>query len=223
MPAPGTGWARQLPEGFEEFRKNGSRRCWGRSKRSAGKQCPNPAMNGQNVCRSHGGNAPQALRAAERRVTEEKARTLVATYGLKIETTPTEALLDEVQWTAGHVHWLRERVQEIEAGAEPGSENALIWGITKKKSGGDDHGVTEEAVPNVFLKLYQQERTHLAKICSDAIRAGIEERRVQLAEREGALVAQVIRAILAELQLTPEQLALVPDIVPRHLRALASA
>jgi|GEM_PF-866713 len=234
----GRGWDRELPEGFEEFRADGKRRCWAKAKNS-GRQCPHLAMKGQRVCHMHGGRAKQNMAKAAERITEERAAELVATYGRKIETTATEALLDEVQWTAGHVAWLRERVQEIEAAAgadvdpdwdereeETGTRSArpssLVWGITKRKTGGDDHGVTEESAPNIWLKLYQQERTHLVKVCAEAIKAGIEERRIKLAEQQGALVAQAIRAILGDLNLTPEQEARVPDIVPRHLRALAS-
>lgn len=214
---------RQEREGFEEFTEQSGtrqRRCQATAKRT-GNQCGGLAMRGQQVCRKHGGNAPQNRAAAKERIVEQKARSLVETYGRKIETTATEALLDEVKYTAGHVAWLRERVREIDADAEAGAGNALVWGITRKKSGGDDHGVTEEAAPNIFLKLYQQERTHLVKVCSEAIRAGIEERRIKLAEQEGALVAQAIRAILGELDLTAEQQARVPEVVPRHLRALS--
>lgn len=211
-----------VPEGWEENCPDGKRRCQKRKKNSGGQQCGGYAMRGQDVCQMHGGRAKQNLEAGARRVAEDKARTLVETYGRRIETTATEALLDEVQWTAGHVAWLRERVQEIEAGAEPGSENALVWGKTKEKSGGQDWGQTEEAAPNIWLKLYQQERTHLVKVCSEAIRAGIEERRIKLAEHQGELVAQAIRAILDDLNLTAEQQQRVPDVVPRHLRALSA-
>jgi hypothetical protein len=156
-------------------------------------------------------------------IAESRARDLVETYGRKVETTATEALLDEVQWTAGHVAWLRDRVREIEnLETDPGSgEHPLVWGKTRRKTGGEDWGETEEAAPSIWLKLYQQERTHLVKVCSEAIRAGIEERRVRLAEQQGALVAQVIRAILTDLDLSAEQQARIPEIVPRHLRALA--
>ncbi|MEV7034625.1 HGGxSTG domain-containing protein [Streptomyces sp. NPDC093272] len=218
--------ARELPEGFEEFRPDGKPRCWGRSKSRSGAQCPNPSMKGQHVCRYHGGLAPQALKAAEGRIMEAKVRQLVTTYGLKIETTPTQALLDEVQWTAGHVAWLRERVQEIESAAVAqgtDGEHPLVWGVTRQKTGGEDAGTTEEAAPSVWLKLYQAERAHLVKVCSEALRAGIEERRVKLAESQGALVAHAIRAILADLGLSDEQQARVTEVVPRHLRALASA
>lgn len=220
-----SGHDRQLPEGFEEFRSDGRRRCWGRNKKTKD-QCGSIAMSGQNVCMFHGGKAPQAIKKAEQRVTEEKARRIVATYGRRIDTTATEALLDEVQWTAGHVAWLRERVQEIESDAVVATadrEHPLVWGVTREKTGGEDRGTTEEAVPNVWLKLYQQERNHLVKVCAEAIKAGIEERRIRLAESQGALVAQAIRAILTDLNLTTEQQLRVSEVVPRHLRALASA
>lgn len=189
----------------------------------AGQRCTQRRMRFQNVCQAHGGKAPQNTAAARRRYAEENARRAVQTYGLKIETTATEALLDEVQWTAGHVAWLRERVQAIETETlESGQQSELVWGTTRRKTGGEDWGETEEAAPNVWLKLYQQERKHLVDVCQAAIKAGIEERRVRLAEQQGALVAQAIRAILNDLGLTPEQQALVPNVVPRHLRALAS-
>ena len=187
-----------------------------------GQRCTGWAMQGQNVCGFHGGQNPTAKAAAARRIAEERAKVLVETYGRKVNTTATEALLEEVQWTAGHVAWLRERVQEIEANAGD-TENALVWGTVRRKTGGEDWGETEEATPNIFLKLYQQERSHLVKVCGEAIRAGIEERRVRLAEQQGELVASAIRKILDDLGLTPEQQAMVPSIVPRHLRALSAS
>jgi hypothetical protein len=208
---------------FEEFTPDGKRRCQRRSKNSDGGQCGALAMRGQEVCRFHGGASPQAKAKAQQRLTEEKARTLVETYGRKVETTATEALLDEVQWTAGHVAWLRERVQEIESSATGGDgQHPLVWGKTREKTGGQDWGQTEEATPNIWLRLYQTERDHLVKVCSAAIKAGIEERRIKLAEQQGELVAHAIRAILADLNLNAEQQARVPEVVPRHLRALAS-
>jgi hypothetical protein len=146
------------------------------------------------------------------------AEQAVKTYGLALDVSPTDALLDEVKWTAGHVAWLREQVQELERAA-------LTWGRTKR----EDHGATEfpgineieQAAPNVWLDLYQRERKHLLDVCKAAIAAGIEERRVRLAESQGALLASVIRAILDDLALTPEQAARVPEVVPRHLRAIA--
>lgn len=175
-------------------------------------------MKGQLVCESHGGRAPQTRAAADRRQAEEKAREALETYGRPIDTTPTEALLEEVRWTAGHVAWLRERVRELE-------QQTLTWGVTEKvdKTAGEFPGVdtTHGATPNVWLDLYQRERKHLVDVCKASIAAGIEERRVQLAEQQGNLLAEVIRKILGELDLSPQQQEKVPEVVPRHLRAVA--
>lgn len=195
-----------------------------------GERCNRWARPGMTVCRAHGGASPQAMRKAAERLMTERARRMVATYGLKIETTPEAAILDEVQWTAGHVAWLRERVQETEtapAAFDPDDPDAaaalrdsLIWGVTRRKTGGDDHGVTEEAAPHIWLRLYQQERAHLVKVSAEAIRIGIQDRQVKLAEQQGALVARVLHAILDGLELTAAQKALALKVVPEQLRAL---
>lgn len=184
---------------------------------------PHLAMKGQVICGIHGGKNPRNLEAASKRMAAERAARMVQTYGLKVDTTAADALLDEVQWTAGHVAWLRERVQEIEQhSSDSDGENPLVWGVTRRKEGGEDRGTTEEAGPNVWIKLYQQERTHLIKVCAEAIKAGIEERRVRLAEAQGALVIKAINSILNDLDLSAEQAARISEVVPRHLRALSA-
>lgn len=180
----------------------------------AGERCRNKAIPGGSVCGVHGGSTRHVKRAAEKRVAIQKVRVLVETYGLPVEIAPDQAILDEVHRTAGHVAWLEQQIRAL-------APEALIWGVTRVKEGGDDRGTTEEAATHGMLKLYQQERAHLVKVCAEALRAGIEERRVKLAERDGALVAQAIRAILADLQLTAAQQALVSTVVPARLRALA--
>ncbi|MEV0214282.1 hypothetical protein [Micromonospora sp. NPDC050695] len=192
-------------------------KCNGHAK-STGKQCTAWPIRGGKVCIKHGGKAKQVRAAADRRLAEVKLEAAVQTYGLQLDVSPTDALLDEVKWTAGHVTWLRARVQEMEAAA-------LSWGIRSvvDKEGGEFPGVdtTEAAAPPVLLDLYQRERKHLLDVCKAAIAAGIEERRVRLAESQGALLADVIRRILGDLNLTAEQSALVSEVVPRHLRAVS--
>lgn len=170
---------------------------------------------GVGRCKRHGGSTPTHQTAARREMAEQA----VKTYGLRVDVSPVDALLGEVQWTAGHVAWLRERVQELES-------EALTWGTTETvdKGSGEFTGVdtTEAAKPNVWLVLYQQERKHLVDVCKTAITCGIEERRVKLAEAQGEVVAGVIRSILAELGLTPEQAARAPEVASRHLRLVAN-
>lgn len=208
-----------------------------------GHPCTRPPMHNQRVCPLHGGKTPAALAAAERRGQELVAREAVATYGLPVDVSPTDALLEEVRWTAGHVRWLRDRVQELE-------QSQLVWGTvrTEREAGGDDRitfggpgdddedttglvdvgalpasKVIQAAGPSIWLDLYDRERKHLVGVCTAALKAGVEERRVRLAEQQGELVAGAIRAILADLGLTAEQEARVVEVVPRHLRALAAS
>lgn len=198
----------------------GARPCRGHHSRNhaePGSPCANMAMRGQDVCRAHGGAARQNRAAAAQRIAEADAEKVLRRFGEPVETTPSEALLDAVKWTAGYVAWLRGKVAEV------ATDEDLIWGVTRNKSGGEDRGTTEEAKPNAWLSLLGEWHDRLVKICSEAIRAGIEERRVQLAESQGELIVQVIRGILTDLQLTPVQEAKVAEVVPRHLRSVAAA
>jgi hypothetical protein len=195
-------------------------RCGARKKQGEG-TCTQTAgwgtdHPGVGACKLHGGKTPSHKVAAQ----VHAAEVAVRTYGLRLDVSPTDALLDEVQWTAGHVAWLRGEIQKLET-------EALAWGVTKV----EDHGATEfpgtntteSAAPPVLLDLYQRERRHLVDVCKAAIVAGIEERRVKLAEQQGALLAGVIQRILVDLALSPEQQARVSEVVPRHLRLVAES
>lgn len=184
--------------------------------RESGERCRLRHEPGGTVCAQFHGGAAGHIRAKARvRAREQGARAMVDTYGLPVEVTPEQAILAEVHRTAGHIAWLEQQIRALDP-------EALIWGVTRVKEGGEDRGTTEEAGVHVWLKLYQAERAHLAKVAADAIRVGIEARQVKLAEEHGSLVAQAIRGILADLKLTAAQRALVPTIVPQHLRALAA-
>lgn len=195
------------------------RKCKAKSSRT-GNPCGNFPRKGSRVCGFHGGKAPQVATAAAERVAEEQARKAMETYGEKVDTDPISALLDEVCWTAGHVAWLRDRVREIE-------QEALAWGVTERVTKGatEFEGVdeTEAAVPNIWLTLYQKERAHLVAVCKAAISAGIEERRVRLAERQGDMLVAILEKIFGDLNLTPEQRALLPTVVPARIREMALA
>ena len=212
-----------------------AQRCTAKAK-STGVQCARYAIEGASTCRVHGSGSRKAKAAAARRVEEAKAareaEKAVTTLGLSKDVSPSEALLEEVRWTAGHVDWLRDRVRDLE-------HDELVWGKTKEKSGSLDPDrlpaaeVTESAAPSVWYDLYERERKHLVAVCTAALRAGVEERRVALAESQGALVGQAFGRILDGMydaliaagmasDLRDAWAAATKLIVPRELRALAS-
>jgi hypothetical protein len=59
---------------------------------------------------------------------------------------------------------------------------------------------------------------HYAKV---AIDAGVADRQMANAEHLADVLAQLLRGVLDDLYLTPQQQATAPDIVRRHLERLA--
>lgn len=197
----------------------GGPKCGGKKKQSEG-TCTQPAgwgtpHPGSGRCKLHGGCAPSSVIAGQ----EAAARKAVETYGLPRDISPTDALLEEVRYSAGHVAWLRAKVAELEAAD-------LVWGMTEQvdKGATEFAGVdtTHAATVNMWLELYFRERKHLLDLTKTAIQVGIEERRVKLAEAQGALLNDVIRRILARLSLSAEQSSLLPVVVPEELRRAAA-
>ena len=141
-------------------------------------------MDGGTRCRMHGGASPQARAAAARRLSEREAQKALETYGIPIVTNPEDALLDEVHRTAGHVAWLGAVVAELD-------QDGLAQ--RSMRSGGRE--------PSVWLRIYQVERKHLVSVAAAALKAGVEERRVQVVESQAAQLVAVIRALIGDQRL----------------------
>lgn len=174
-------------------------------------------MHGAAVCVAHGGAAPQVKRAAGRRLAVAE---FAKSFGeIAQDADPSAVVLGEIRWCAGHVAWLRSKVQETEP-------DALIWGLesTVAKGSGEFPGVdiTEAAKASMWVVLYGQERDRLVRMCEIAHRMGIEERMVQLAEKAGAAMSEVIRRVLADAELTPPQYQAVTLRLPDRLRELSA-
>lgn len=114
------------------------------------------------------------------------------------DTDPGEVLLAEIRRTSGHVQWLSENLQQ----SDPETFVRGLW-LAKRQSG----FIKEEEIDTkdlsqagaMWLELYMTERRHLATICRTALAAGIEERRVRLAERQAERVGEAIKGIMFDL------------------------
>jgi hypothetical protein len=155
-------------------------------------------LSNQDVCQRHGGRSGKVA-ADRRRALAEAGKAVtkaVQTLGAPINdqfVDPGLSLLELIRWSATHVEWLRERVATL-------SEDELVWGRTRE----DDQQATEfpgvnttrEAKPHAYLVLYGQWADRHASYCALALRAGIQERQVRLAEQQGTVAGHAIKAIL---------------------------
>ncbi len=170
-----------------------------------GTPCGSRRMLGLTVCWRHGG----ATKASRAKNGEAKQQILIAkaydrvvrTYGQARNVSPAEAILEEVHRTAGIVTYLEQLVGDLNQ-ASLKQYDGEGW---EKQS--------------VWVTMYQNERAHLVKACSEAIRCGVAEKTVALKQQQGALLASVVRGILEDLGVAQDVRA--PEVVRRHM-ALAS-
>lgn len=164
---------------------------------------------GWGACKLHGGSTPNGGKSAQTKM----AAAASATYGLPIEISPTLALMQEVWRTQGHVAWLAEVVKTI-------NQDGLVWGLAEDVVGGKNHGKTFKAAPNIWLNLYREERKHLAAVTRDAIKAGIEQSRLELEQQRAAAISTAFFGTLDALGLTEEQRAKALELFPQALEAI---
>ena len=148
-----------------------------------------------------------------------------------VDISPAQGMLDSICWVAGYVQFLRQQVERVTNDAADADD--VIWGKTKDKTGGDDAGTTYEAKPSAWTAELGVWQDRLTKLCTEAIRIGIEERKVRLAEKQGELVADVITRITSGILDSLTAAGLSVDLAkvfrealavegPRHLRLLTS-
>lgn len=163
-----------------------------------GSPCGTWPSDGLLVCRKHGAGTRQAKQKSAKYKQEVKAQRMAARFADAVEVNPVEALLGLIYHSAGHVKFYLEQVNSL-VGED---SEKLVWGDTKlmDKTGGEDWGTTsvEEAGINMWLKLYNDERDRLASYIEKAVKLGIDERRVRLAEDQGKAIGDVLKLILRD-------------------------
>lgn len=104
--------------------------------------------------------------------------------GAAREVEPNGALLEEIHRTAGHVQALGAIVAEI-------PKDQLVEGVTRRvldPEGGET--VTTETAPNIWLRLYREERKHLLDACRAAAACGVT---MSAPEEEADVVTDIQR------------------------------
>jgi hypothetical protein len=190
----------------------------------AGKACGGLPVDGTNVCRMHGGTTPNAQRVVKERRQEAEIREMARTLGVPIDVDPKDAILQEIAWCAGHVAWYRSRVQALDPDAlirGPRSEQLTVrTGFQAGEQTTTDSGNDV----NLFLRLYNEERDRYQRLCLQAIKVGIEERRIRLEESKADLLVQGLEWMIGEartrLDLSEAAVAALTDVVAEAMQRI---
>lgn len=196
-------------------------KCWATKKRT-GTQCGNWPALGTRVCRMHGAANKQSK--AKHKRTQEAARLerAAARLGTPVDgQDPSQVLLDQVANKAAEVEWLKRQIDLIQTDQE-------LWWSTKRtleKSTpmGDVSEEVKESGQHVIYQVLHKAQDQLVKYASETLKAGVEERQVQAAERTGEQFERVLMAVLAAIDATPDQLRTAATEVPRILKDVSAA
>lgn len=217
---------------------------------TAGNPCKNSAIRGGTVCLAHGGRAPRVRdRAAVRAelqdwglgdttmdpgdvllrlVSQSAAR--AERYARLLEEAYDAAERLKTAHAAGQVFETAEEFEETAAAQRArddlrrifntGGISALIGNTYGDSKTGGIYATGEQI--RGLADLEAKERDRCANFAAKAVAAGLAKRQVELAERQGALIASLINAVFDELDLTDEQREAAPDVLDRHLSLVAS-
>lgn len=157
------------------------------------KPCGLAPVTGLTVCQVHGGRAPQAQPKIAAAKATARAEREVARLTRRVTPNPVQALIGLVHLWATHVAYWAQVVEEIEA---EGGHEALTWGVTREKTGGDDAGTTEEAKPHVAYQMLERASIQLRDCSAAAVRAGVDVERLRIANAQGELTATAVRGVM---------------------------
>lgn len=151
--------------------------------------------------------------ATRKRMVEElRVTARFGNFPIPDDMSPVDVLVDELKRSAGFCFWIESKMAEW--------DDELVMLQTENI---DDKGSMQIATNNkaLWMDIWQRERAHLAKVAKMCLDAGVDQRRVELAEKQASVMFMLINEAFDMLKLSPEQKAAVPQIMPALIRQLA--
>lgn len=143
--------------------------------------------------------------------------------GTALDVDPHDALLHCIRIAAGEVAYCDAQISRLE-------EDELFERPTKKQMARMPSGkliLVEERRDAEVISRWIQFRDNavdrMARYSKMALDAGIDERRVAVAERVADVLTPLLQNLADDLMLTPQQRELLPAVIGTRLRALEQA
>lgn len=194
--------------------------------------CGLPPIAGGFVCRSHGGALTKTKVAAAARLSLMAAEGEIAELMRQCdipEQHPIDGLLEVVRVSGSMMRLLTIKVGEL--AEDPEIEDVLVEGkdgdlSTKKVAGVDAFwGLNHlgEQAPHVYVGLLRIWTERYERACKTALEAGIEERRVRLAEDTADTFFSALSKAIAVAGLDPALRAVLTQALADELRKSSPA
>jgi hypothetical protein len=187
------------------------------AKTKHGGKCGRPAgwgtgHGGVGRCKFHLGTSP----SHELSGVVELARREMAVMGQPLNIEPHEAILQCIRIAAGEVRYCSDQIAELTV------EQAAGPVETSVEKSGDSYSSEERKGPpalNIWILARRDAMDRLVTYAATALKAGVEERKVKVAERAGEMMADLIRGVLTDLGIPLED-PKTREIVVRRLRLI---
>lgn len=173
------------------------------AKTRSGKPCRQHPIRGGTRCRMHGGSAPRAIVAANRRTLEARIQGELAKREIEPIVDPVAAYADLVGETWAFKELAREKITELRA-----------WATVNVITG------TDEA--SAILQVYERSLDRAQRSLADMLRIGLTAEHLRQARERPTLdqaqtFQRILDHILEQLQLTDMQRTLVPQALSAAL------
>ncbi|MFN2347830.1 MAG: hypothetical protein ABR616_19220 [Dermatophilaceae bacterium] len=171
--------------------RTGAPSCSGHLTSDRTKPCKKNPIAGHHVCRTHGGALKKTQIAAQERLALMAAEGEIADLMRECdipEQHPIDGLLEVVRISGSMMRLLTIKVGELKE--DPQVSEVLVEGyrgeLSTKKIATDDAfwgvNASGDMVPHTYVGLLRVWTERYERACKTALEAGIEERRIQLAE-----------------------------------------
>lgn len=189
--------------------------------------CQKSPINGAAVCRSHGGALTKTKVAAEERLALMSAQGEIATLMRECdipEQHPIDGLLEVVRVSGSMMRLLTIKVGELRE--NPSVTEVLVEGaggsLSTKRVADEEAfwGLNSagEMVPHTYVQLLKVWTERYERACKTALEAGIEERRIRLAEDTSDTFFTALQKAVVVAELDPAARAALQQALANELR-----
>lgn len=175
---------------------------------------------GTGHCKFHGGRTPNGILFAAR----QEAQITGMHMALDIE--PHEALIACLRISSGQLAFATRQVEELTIKQMTIADETTVGKTIFTDDGPvefEEVRKTTKADLHIWIKVQQECMDRVAKYAKMAIDAGVEERRVRIAEKWGDDLSRVLKGILDALVLSEAQKKRAPEIVRTELARLEAS